>query len=112
MESIMQGDQYYIPFSLYIEDEEDGTIVKVPITDDMVSDLKITFGDLTKGYADGDIEFDSETEEWLFPLTSDESYSFPPYVKVSAQVFFSGDGDIIGQTFGNIEVTPAAREAE
>ncbi len=108
MITIMQGDQYFIPFTFYYVDDE--TEERTLIEDDIVSDMLITIGGKTKSLSDGDIIYSDG--EWLYPLLQTESLEFPPYVKVSARIKFSGENDVIGEQFGTIEVTPAAAKVE
>lgn len=65
---IQQGNQYPLPIKIITNNQ--------PITPDDIDDVRIQIGSYLKSYADGEITFNDETNEWLFPLTEHMTQSF------------------------------------
>jgi len=93
--SIMQGDQYGIPFN--ITDGED-----IAITPETASDIEIAIGQIVKRYSTGEIEFNNDY--WIFPLTQSETFMLQYPQDVQVRVKFL-NGEIIGERFGKIDIT-------
>lgn len=62
MADIQQGDQYTLPFKIFLPD---GSVV----ASSNVNGVRIQIDDQLKYYPSGGIIYDSTNEEWLFPLT-------------------------------------------
>lgn len=101
---MMQGDSYYIPFKFY---DEDGT----QITSDMVDDVEIVIDGVRKTLAEDEIEYDSEDDSFLWPLTQEESFSFDEFADIQARVRFTS-GDVVGVAFGSAYVQESASKVE
>ena len=86
----MQGDAYYIPFLFFDDDAQ-------PITDDMLDDLEIVFGNVRKTL--GAILYDDGA--FLFPLTQEESFGMDSTVKIQARLKFK-TGDVLGASLGHV----------
>lgn len=80
---IQQGDQYYIPVTIKLEDE--------PVTPDNVDDVRIQIGRFMKSYSAESVSYDSENGVWLYPVTEMETRtmlgetSFQVGIKVSGE---------------------------
>lgn len=94
METIMQGDEYMIPFVLKDKDGND-------ITLDDVEEVVITFGFLTKTLSQEEVLY--RDGEWCFLLEQRESMCMSGSVPFEARVRFQ-DGDIIGQKLEPVQV--------
>lgn len=86
---IMQGDQYAIPMSLKV-----GNVYKTP---ENVYEMIIRVGDTEKKYSSGDILFDYETHQWLFPIKYEDSKKYNSNVKVQMQ-WQENEGEFIRHT--------------
>ena len=94
---MMQGDSY----RLKVEILDDKNAVVTPAD---ISDVEITIGTLRKTYMANEVTYDSGLERWLFPLTQDETFKFPPTkVKAQVRVVFS-DGRVEGASLGTVNV--------
>lgn len=93
---IMQGDAYYIPFSFF---DDDGT----KITNSMVDDVEIVFAGIRRTLSDNEIIYDGTNKRFLFPLTQQETFALPTIGRGEVRLKFT-NGDVIGDSFGNIIV--------
>ena len=62
---VHQGDQYLIPFAITVDGEA--------VTPDNVDGVRIQVDKTLHQWPEGELEYDSETEAWMFPLTEQES---------------------------------------
>ena len=97
---IMQGDEYDVNIALTDSDGE-------PITDTGVTDVEVGLGGITKTYADGDVTFDSETNQWVFHLSQAETSGFKGILSFQVRVKFGG-GDVVGAKLPPVGVSPSA----
>ena len=67
MSKIKQGDAYYIPITI----TKDGNSLAI----EDVEDIEFVIGNLVKHYPT-EVVFDSETNDFLFPITQEESFLF------------------------------------
>lgn len=94
---MMQGDSYRLKVEIL-------NSKNVAVTPDDITDIEIILGSLRKTYKDNQITYDGGLERWLFPLTQDESFKFPP-TKVKAQVrVVWSDGRVEGASLGYVNV--------
>lgn len=92
---MMQGDSYGLEIEIL---NDDG----VTVTEEDVSDLEITIGHLTKTYRDEEVTFDGEN--WIFPLSQEETFDFPPSaVKAQLRIVWS-NGQVEGVPLGKLRV--------
>lgn len=84
---IRQGDQYMIPMTV----SNNGTIM----TPDIVDGMRIMIGKYMEVYPGGELDFDSDTDKWLFPLTEKMSYALKSGT-VTAQAQFKIADSVIG----------------
>jgi hypothetical protein len=88
--AILQGSSYKLP-----------VVIRSPkgevITADMVQRASFTFADITKLYGDGgEVIFDYDTNEWIVPLTEEETFNLnKETIKWQARFLFI-DGSIDG----------------
>lgn len=66
---IQQGDQYAIPFPVYIGDE-----LASPAN---VAGVRIKIHDTMSEYPDGDLTYDADRGVWQYPLTEENTRSWP-----------------------------------
>ena len=100
MTNIMKGDQYPIPFRIVYKDSSTGSIVNA--TPEMVDNLEICIGHLTKSFPD--VCYDDYKERWYFPLTQEESFALAERrVKVQVRVLLS-TGEVVGKFVGELVV--------
>ena len=95
--TIMQGDQYAIPFEIL---KGDGTAA---CADDF-TEVEIVVGMLQKRLSTGEIEYSRAARAFLFPLTQAESFSLrnmPQDVQLRVK---TGAGDVIGIPLGQMVV--------
>lgn len=97
----MQGDQYGIPVRITMNGE--------PVTPETADAVEISIGQYTKTSGDG-VEYDSESESWVFGLTQAESFSFGAYEDVRVRVKLTG-GDVIGKKAGRIDIENSISKA-
>ena len=94
---MMQGDSYGLEVTLL---DGDGAV----ITPDVVTNIEITIGSLSKTYKDGQVTFSEDSQKWIFPLDQEETFAFPASrVKAQARVVWA-NGGVEGVTLGNINV--------
>ena len=89
--AILQGSSYKLP-----------VVIKSPkgevITADMVKRASFTFADVTKLYGDGgEVYFDYETNEWIVPLSEEETFALRGMIKWQARFLFV-DGSVDGMS--------------
>lgn len=94
---MMQGDSYGLRIDIL---KADGTAV----TADDVADVEITVGDLIKKYSDKKVTFDADGNKWIFPLSQEETFSFPASrIKAQVRVVWAS-GAVEGASLGHINV--------
>lgn len=89
--AILQGNSYKLP-----------VVIRSPkgevITADMVQRASFTFADITKLYGDGgEVMFDYDTQEWIVPLSEEETFSLRGVIKWQARFLFI-DGSVDGMS--------------
>lgn len=85
--TIMQGDAVELPFIIKM----DGKLV----TPDVAEAVEITVGTLTRRFP-GEVTYDEKKQQWLCPLTQEQTFSFPEG-KVPTQVRMRlQGGNVIG----------------
>lgn len=95
--SMMQGDSYNLKVTILNKD-------KTPVTPDDVRDVEITVGSLSKTYANNEVTYNEGIEQWLFPLTQEETFKFAP-ARVKAQVrIVMKSGIVEGVPLGTVNV--------
>lgn len=62
---IQQGDEYALPFKIKKDDNV--------ITPSDITDLRIQIADNLKSYLNNEITYNTETQEWNYPLTQEET---------------------------------------
>ena len=92
---MMQGDEYYIPLSIEVED----TIVS-PNTFD---DLEFSFGKIRKTLKDGQIEYSEETGDFNIYLTQEETFTLKKSEKMQIRCKFK-NGEVVGVDIGSYKV--------
>ena len=99
--SVMQGDQYGIPFEIT---DKDGNL----LTDVSVDDVEIVIGDVRKTLADGEITYSEKEGAFLFPLTQAESFGMIERTqRVQVRVKLAGTDTVIGEDLGHVQITYA-----
>ena len=97
--TIQQGDQYAVPFPIYLFGER--------ITPDNCDGVRIKIGSVLCEYP-GTLEWDGDRQIWAFPLTEEMTRSWNMQ-KIRAQVgvkvdgechLVREDGSVIGNLFG------------
>lgn len=85
---IKQGDAYSVPISCRLNGDE--------LDIDAVENAEICVGNLRKTYP-GEIEYDSESGYFMFPVKQEETLGMEPYgtAEVDVRVKFVG-GSVIG----------------
>ena len=92
-----------------------GDACKLPIritTSDGIADasafvnVEVCIGKVRKTLYGGDITFDSESQNFLVPLTQEETFSLRGRPRVNVRCKFAG-GDVIGIDLGVIEFEPS-----
>lgn len=103
--AIHNGDQYAIPVTVTFGDDN------TKITTDNVDEITIKIGKVPKSYPNGELLFDSEQEEWLYPITKDESDSlksssvnFQVRIKIGDNIIHS-DVKFINAMYSIIKIT-------
>lgn len=92
---MMQGDSYGIPVEIK---RGDGAAV----TNADILDVEVVIGSLRKTYRNGDIAYTNG--KWIFPLTQEESFSFPSgEVKAQVRVKWR-NGEVVGCSLGRVTV--------
>lgn len=81
--TIQQGDQYAVPFPIYLAGER--------ITPDNCDAVRIQIGGTLQEYP-GSLEWDGDRQIWAFPLTEEMTRSWNMQ-KIRAQVGVKVDGD-------------------
>ncbi|MBQ3276266.1 MAG: hypothetical protein IJH47_04310 [Oscillospiraceae bacterium] len=82
---LIQGDQYAIPFPVYIGSEL--------ATPDNVTGVRIKINDDLKEYPDGELLFDADRGVWCWPITEEQTRTWPMR-RLPAQVGVNlGGGD-------------------
>lgn len=95
--TIMQGDQYAIPFEIL---KEDGTAA---CADDF-TEVEIVVGSLQKRLTEGGIEYSGVSGVFLFPLTQAETFAMrnmPQDIMLRVKTVA---GDVIGMSLGQMIV--------
>ena len=82
--NIVQGDQYAIPFPVYI-----GGQLATP---DNVTGVRIKLDKTLKAWPDNGLTFDADRGVWLFPVTETLTRSWAAGARISAQVGVAVDG--------------------
>lgn len=96
MFNIMQGDEYGIPFQVTTEDGIG--------TPDMFDDVEIMIDDVRKSLKKGEITFDENTQEFIFPLKQSDSFSFCNGFHTAQIRCKFKNGDVIGVPIGEITI--------
>lgn len=90
---MMQGDTYWLPFVI----RQGSTL----ITPDLVDNVELAIGSVSRFYPNS-VEY--STDQWQFPLTQDQSFSFPRgRLPVQVRVQFK-DGSVVGGKGDPIDV--------
>lgn len=92
---MMQGDAYELP--LFIQ-SDDGLI-----TQQSVSEVVVSIGNLTKTLTNGDLQFDKESGAILVRLSQQDTFSLVGREEVQARVKFT-NGEVKGVVFGELFV--------
>lgn len=102
---IMRGDAY--TYGFYITDESNE-----PVTDDRVLDVEISFDSFIKTYANGEVTYEGDGV-WGYPISQEESYSFPAKVRTQVRVKFKSDLNdlVIGKKVLDIPVVGSNSKA-
>ena len=95
--TIMQGDQYAIPFEILTAD---GT----PANGDTFADVELVVGALRKTMSSGAIVYDADRGAFLFPLMQEETFSMRDQRYKAQLRVKTVDGDVIGIDLGVIIV--------
>ena len=74
---IQQGDQYAIPFPIYVGD--------ALATPENVAGVRIKINDTMHDYPDGELSYDSDRNVWQYPLSEENTMSWP-LAELPAQV--------------------------
>ena len=77
---VYQGDQYPLRIKLITKRQ------RMILTPEIVEGVKIRFGEETKTYPNGGLEFDEESKCWIFPLTQAQSINEHFKAKMQCQV--------------------------
>lgn len=94
---MMQGDAYDLPIEIVVVDGP-------AVTPEDVKDVEIVIGSLRKTFVAGEVKFDRTTNEWLFPLSQEETFKFLP-TKIRGQVRLHWKtGEIEGYKLDTIDV--------
>ena len=94
--SIMQGDQYGIPFT--IRDGEGNVL-----TEEDLEDVEIVIGSVKKRLANGEIQYRKADQAFVFPITQQESFSmFYRKQRAQVRVKFRGTGEVAGKDLGDM----------
>ena len=84
MTQIVQGDQYIIPIKIIKGSS--------PLTPADVSDVRIQVGNLLKTYSKNEITFNTDTNEWQYSLSQEQTFDFEgEFVKVQVGVKVEND---------------------
>lgn len=65
---IQQGDEYALPIVIKMNDAS--------VSPSDIDDLRIQVGEYLKSYVDGELTYDDELEQWLFPMTEEMTRTF------------------------------------
>ena len=63
--NIHKGEQYAVPFEIKVGEDV--------VTPASVDGVRIQIGDRMCEHPNGELQYDSESETWLYPLTEDQS---------------------------------------
>ncbi len=97
--SIMQGDQYAIPFMIR---DRAGT----PLGRNDVENVEITIGDTRKEMKSGEIVYREDDGAFLFPISQKESFSMVMRKqRVQVRVKFPNTNEVIGKDLGDVLLT-------
>ncbi len=97
--TIMQGDQYAIPFDILASD---GT----PADGSTFAEVEIVVGSMRKTMTSGAVVYDAGKQAFLFPLTQEETFALTTGAPVGAQVRVKlPSGDVFGINLGLINIT-------
>lgn len=101
----MQGDQYYIPFSIKFDD---GSVADGGTFDD----VEIVLGGIRKTMSGGAVTYDVVSGSFLFPITQAESFKLIPGTPVlQIRVKPKESSDVIGVYVGPVSVTKSESKA-
>lgn len=93
---VMKGDQYALRCIITIgEDAEEHNL-----TPDEIDDMEIIVGRHSKTFAMGEVEYDADNAEWLYPFRQEDSFCFGPVEAVQARVKILGS--IYGLNLGTV----------
>ena len=95
--TIMQGDQYAIPFEILTAD---GT----PANGDTFADVELVVGALRKTMSGGAIVYDADQGAFLFPLTQEETFAMRDQRYTAQLRVKTITGEVVGQDLGVIIV--------
>lgn len=90
----MTGDAYVLPIIISLESGV--------ATDYDLSDVEVTIGSIRKTLSDGEITFDSDTNEFLVPLSQEETFKLRGKRDVDVRVKLL-TGEVIGVKAGEVE---------
>ena len=95
MWTLMQGDQYKIPF--YLTDGKNRVL-----SDQYIKDIEICIGKVRHRYPE--ITYNEEQQVWEFPLSQKESFSFTRCyapVQIRIQTY---DDEVVGLNLGEMKI--------
>ena len=75
--NIVQGDQYAIPFPVFVG----GT----PATPDNVTGVRIQIGDELKAWPGGGLDYDPDRGVWCYPVTEAQTRAWGAGTRINAQ---------------------------
>ena len=98
---IIQGDQYAIPFPVYLGQEL--------VTPDNVEGVRIQLGDTLKEWPDdnGDLTYDGDRGVWCWPVTEEQTRAWTAGTRIPAQIGVNlGGGDFRYCPTFHLEIGP------
>lgn len=66
--NVVQGDSYAVPIKIKYQGQ--------CVTPTDIDDVRIQIGYILKSYSDNQLSFNEATNEWLYPLSQQESLAF------------------------------------
>ena len=82
--NIVQGDQYAIPFPIFVGG--------VPATPDNVTGIRIQLGTALKAWPDEGLSYDADRGVWCYPITEAQTRAWAAGKRLNAQVGVAVDG--------------------
>lgn len=103
--TIMQGDQYAIPFEILLNDGS-------PADGDSFDDVEVVLGGIRKTVSGGEITFDTEKGVFLFPVTQVETLRLTSSSQtLQIRIKPKGSADVIGVNAGSVSVVRSESKA-